>query len=118
MTKPGPKPGSGGISAWVAAALQAGPKTLHEIQMGSGFSPKQVENTVYQMVQRGAVVVSDKRGAGKVRPSKLYQLPEEITLARCVSRPARAKAGNPTRNLEDLFHGVVASRMAKTHRTL
>ena len=39
----GPKPGSGAISAWIVAALQAGTKTRAELLMGSGYTARQLD---------------------------------------------------------------------------
>lgn len=113
----GPRPGSGEISAWIVEALRASPKNRHELGMGSGFTPRQIEKAVDRMLRLKSIVPATDEG-GKIimrpglknQPGTVYQL-AETKIANHIYRRARRRSSNPARALDDAFHGIVGRRL-------
>lgn len=116
MGSRGPDYGSGEITAWVGEQLKIGPKSAHEIQLGSRISGQQIRDVLSRWRQLGLVteLPKERRGA-EGRLATIFKLKDGVDLANAPmprSRHAEPRPYDlrPVRSLEDAFHSIVHAR--------
>jgi hypothetical protein len=118
MGSRGPDYGSGEITAWVGEQLKIGPKSAHEIQLGSRISMQQIRDVLARWRQAGLILElpKERRGAGG-RLATIFQLKPGAKLADAPTPRSRHAEPfrydlRPVRAIEDAFHAIVHARRA------